>query len=182
MACLVEGKCQNQFPRRFCKKRQINLFCYIKYTVGVHQKRERVSVLAAVSWSINQSIDQWNYHWLRDAARICFRNLTNSIYLAKTNVLMLRTSKWLLQNLCVEDKRKGIIDWRGTLCSDAWQLCWKIRRLDKNQVTWPTIYGSGDCTCENRTIKQTAWRRWIKHDKPPTGSGYSSRASWQHLI
>ena len=103
------------------------------------------SINQSINQQINQSIDESNYHWLKNAARIYFRNFTSSIYLAKTNVLTLGTLKWLFQNLCEENKRKEIIDWRGAFSSDSWQLCWRMRHLDRSQVTWPTTYGSVNC-------------------------------------
>ena len=69
-----------------------------------------VFVFAAVSWPINQSIEQSNYHWLKNAAKIYFRNFTNSFYLAKRNAFDVRCfMKWLFQDLRVENKRKEML-------------------------------------------------------------------------
>ena len=58
---------------------------------------------------------------------------------------MLRTLKGLFQDLWVKNRRKEISDWRGALCSDFLQLCWRMRHLGRNQVTWPTTNGSVHC-------------------------------------
>ena len=118
-----------------------------------------VFVLTAVSWSINQSIDQTVINWK------CCENLLwkfdQQCLFGENSVLTLSTLKGLFQNLCVKNKREEIIDWRGALCSDSWQLCCRMRRWDGNQVTWPTTYGSVDCithtqaALEDRLIKQS---------------------------
>ena len=102
------------------------------------------SIDQSIKQSNNQSINRSIINWkgLREfTLEICQQHL-----FGEKNVLMLRTSKWLFQNLCVENKRKGVIDWRGALCSDWLQPCWRMRPLNRNQVMWPNTYGSVHCT------------------------------------
>ena len=106
---------------------------------------------------INQSINWTIINW-KILQEFTLEILPTVFIWQNKKVLMLRTSKWSSQNLCVENKRKEIIDWCGELCSDSWQLCWRMRHLDRNQVTWPITHGSVDCT---HTLHQKKRRKAV---------------------
>ena len=57
------------------------------------------SIDQAIDQSMNQPMNESNCHYLKNAARIYFRNFTNSVDLAKRNVLMLRTLKGVIWEL-----------------------------------------------------------------------------------
>ena len=99
-------------------------------------------VLAAVSWSINQSINRSVIDWTM------LQILLTAFIRPKTCFSFYVLLKWLFQNLCAESKRTEIIDWHVALCSDSGQLCLRMRNLDSNQVTGPTTYGSVHCTAK----------------------------------
>ena len=115
-----------------------------------------VFVLAAVSWSINQSINQSIDQSIDQSINRTIINwkMLREFTLEFLSTVFIWRKKmfwcYVLQSgyfriFCVENKRKEIIDWRGALCSDSWQLCWKMRRLDRNLVTWSIAFESVDC-------------------------------------
>ena len=93
-----------------------------------------------INQSIKRTIVGWNVLGILQAVFIWRKKM----------LLRLRASRWLFESLCGENRREGIIEWCGALCSDSWQLCWRMRHLDRNQVTWPTTNESVDCAAKYR--------------------------------
>ena len=95
--------------------------------------------------SINQSINGTIISW--KMPQEFTSEIAPTVLIGRKKMFWCYVLRRGFSRIYVENERKEIIDWREALCSDSWQLCWRMRHLDRNQVTWPTTNDSVHSIC-----------------------------------